>query len=146
MFQDIKIRTALPPDYDAIVSIDDISQVKQNRRDFIRRTIEERSAYAAISGDSILGYGVLEYTFFESGYISILLVANMYRRNGVGSLLMRHMESICATEKLFTSTNLSNTPMQALLNKLGYEVSGFIDNLDEGDPELIYFKHQERNI
>lgn len=146
MFQDIKIRTALPPDYDAIVSIDDISQVKQNRRDFIRRTIEERSAYAAISGDSILGYGVLEYTFFESGYISILLVANMYRRNGVGSLLMRHMESICAIEKLFTSTNLSNTPMQALLNKLGYKVSGFIDNLDEGDPELIYFKHQERNI
>ena len=146
MFQDIKICTAIPPDYDAIVSIDEISQVKQNRRDFIRRTIEEGSAYAAISGDSILGYGVLEYTFFESGYISMLLVANIYRRNGVGSLLMRHMESICATEKLFTSTNLSNTPMQALLNKLGYKVSGFIDNLDEGDPELIYFKRQERTI
>jgi hypothetical protein len=41
MFQDIKIRTAIPPDYDAIVAIDDISQGKQNRRDFIRPTIED---------------------------------------------------------------------------------------------------------
>ena len=53
---------------------------------------------------------------------------------------MQHMEQTCTTAKLFTSTNQSNAPMQALLNKLGYRQSGFIENLDEGDPELIYFK------
>ena len=41
--------------------------------------------------------------------------------------------------KLFTSTNQSNTPMQALLALLGYVRSGVIDNLDPGDPELVYF-------
>ncbi len=50
------------------------------------------------------------------------------------------MESISRGEKLFTSTNLSNLPMQALLAKLGYTLSGVIHNLDEGDPELVYFK------
>jgi hypothetical protein len=30
--------------------------------------------------------------------------------------------------------------MQALLAKLGYLLSGVIHNLDEGDPELIYFR------
>jgi hypothetical protein len=30
--------------------------------------------------------------------------------------------------------------MQALFAKLGYELSGVIYNLDEGDPELVYIK------
>jgi hypothetical protein len=30
--------------------------------------------------------------------------------------------------------------MQSLLKKLEYERSGIINNLDPGDPELIYFK------
>ena len=30
--------------------------------------------------------------------------------------------------------------MQALLNRAGYAVSGVIHNLDEGDPEVVYFK------
>ena len=38
------------------------------------------------------------------------------------------------------ATNLSNLPMQALLAKLNYQLSGVIHNLDEGDPELVFFK------
>jgi hypothetical protein len=30
--------------------------------------------------------------------------------------------------------------MQALLDKLEYAHSGIIENLDEADPELVYFK------
>ena len=63
-----------------------------------------------------------------------------YRRQGMGSKLIQHVESMCKTEKLFTSTNQSNLPMQGLLNKSGFVPSGFIDNLDEGDPEIVYFK------
>jgi hypothetical protein len=62
------------------------------------------------------------------------------RRNGAGAALVKHIESLCQTPKLFTSTNLSNLPMQSLLAKLGYILSGVIHNLDEGDPELVYFK------
>jgi hypothetical protein len=54
--------------------------------------------------------------------------------------LLRHLESFCETSKLFISTNLSNLPMQSLLAKLVYVLSGVIHNLDEGDPELVYFK------
>ena len=53
---------------------------------------------------------------------------------------MNHLETVCQTEKIFTSTNLSNFPMQALLAKLGYKLSGVIHNLDEDDPELVYCK------
>jgi hypothetical protein len=54
---------------------------------------------------------------------------------------MRYFESACETAKLFTTTNLSNLPMQSLLAKLGYKLSGVIDDLDLGDPELVYVKY-----
>jgi hypothetical protein len=59
---------------------------------------------------------------------------------GAGEALVKHLESLCQTAKLFTSTNLSNLPMQSLLAKMGYILSGVIHNLDEGDPEIVYFK------
>lgn len=31
--------------------------------------------------------------------------------------------------------------MQRLFDKCSYRKSGFIENLDEGDPELIYYKN-----
>jgi hypothetical protein len=46
----------------------------------------------------------------------------------------------CATRKLFTSTNESNRAMRDLLAHAGFEPSGVVQNLDPGDPELIYFK------
>ena len=53
---------------------------------------------------------------------------------------MNHLESVCRTGKIFTSTNLSNVLMQSLLSNLGYKLSGVIHNLDEDDPELVYCK------
>jgi hypothetical protein len=32
------------------------------------------------------------------------------------------------------------TPMPALFTKLGFEVSGVIQNLDPNNPEVIYYK------
>jgi GNAT superfamily N-acetyltransferase len=83
---------------------------------------------------------VLNYNFFHNGNIDMLYVHSDHRRRGAGAALLRHLESQCKTPKLFTSTNLSNLPMQSLLAKLEYVVSGVIHNLDEGDPEIVYFK------
>jgi hypothetical protein len=54
--------------------------------------------------------------------------------------LITHIEKLVPAEKLFTSTNQSNTVMQTLCEKLGYVRSGWIENLDDDDPEIIYFK------
>ena len=70
----------------------------------------------------------------------MLYIRSDYRRNGAGAALVQHIESLCQTPKLFTSINLSNLPMQSLLAKLGYALSGVIHNLDEVYPEIVYFK------
>ena len=53
---------------------------------------------------------------------------------------MRQAEETCPSDDLFTSTNQSNIPAQRLFEKLGYTKTGIIENLDEGDPEIFYFK------
>jgi ribosomal protein S18 acetylase RimI-like enzyme len=88
----------------------------------------------------IVGYGAQEYSFYDNGFVSMLYIHATYRRQGFGTQIMRYFESICQTEKLFTSTNQSNKPMQSLLEYMGYKPSGTIENLDVGDPELVYLK------
>ena len=92
----------------------------------------------------MIGYGVLHYTFFDHGFVWMLYVDRDHRRHGARSLLMRHLVGLCTTPRIFTSTNRSNLPMPGLLSKSGYLRSGIVENLDEGDPELVYVKFLNR--
>ena len=136
----ISIRTAAGHDIEALCSFDLIARQESERRDFIRREVLSGNCFVAVAGGTVIGYGVLNYTFYYQGCIDMLYVHSEHRRRGAGAALLRHMESLCRTPKLFTSTNLSNLRMQWLLAKLEYELSGVIHNLDEGDPEIVYFK------
>jgi ribosomal protein S18 acetylase RimI-like enzyme len=136
----ITIRQAQAYDIQVIWSFDHIAQDDEPRRVFIRHAVLTGQCSVAIAGQEIIGYAVLEYSFYAYGFIAMVYIHPDHRHAGAGSALIRYLESLCQTEKLFTSTNASNLPMQALLTKLGYVRSGMIENLDEDDPELVYFK------
>nr|AIA10537.1 acetyltransferase (GNAT) family [uncultured bacterium] len=136
----IAIRPAVETDIDALYSLDLIARQENERREFIRREVVSGNCFVAVMNETVIGYGVLNYTFYRSGCIDMVYVDSEHRRRGVGAALLKHMESLCKTPKLFTSTNLSNLPMQSLLAKLDYVLSGVIHNLDDGDPEIVYFK------
>ncbi len=99
-----------------------------------------RECYIVREGWDALGFAILTTHFFGQYFIDLLVVRPDQRRKGAAACLVQHIERIVPAEKLFTSTNESNTPMRRLLEKLGFVGSGWIDNLDEGDPELVYFK------
>ena len=65
------------------------------------------------------------------------------RRQGIATALVQVVEDRSSSGKLFTSTNRSNTAMRKLCDRLGFQPSGVVENLDNGDPELIYFKRLE---
>ena len=136
----IFIRRAVENDIEVLCALDDIARREDERLAFIRREVVSGHGFVAVIDETVVGYGVLNYTFYNNGCLDMLYVHSDYRRRGVGTALIRHMESHCRTPKLFTSTNQSNLSMQSLLAKLGYESSGVIHNLDEGDPEIVYFK------
>jgi N-acetylglutamate synthase-like GNAT family acetyltransferase len=101
---------------------------------------DNENAYVLEENEGVIAIGVLEYTFFEQGFISLVYVNPQKRRIGVGEMLLRHLVCACRTPKLFSSTNLTNIPMQTLFSKLGFQLSSVIHNLDPKDPELIYYK------
>ncbi len=141
----LSIRLAVKNDVDEIFSFEYIAQQSESRQIFIQHSIATKSCYVA-SYEQIVGYAVLEYSFYEMGFVSMLYVHSDWQRHGIGTELLKHLESICQTDRLFTSTNLSNVHMQSLLAKLGYKLSGVIHDLDEGDPELVYVKYLQQTI
>jgi len=106
----------------------------------LREAVQFQTAYLGICDGETAGFAIFDYSFFHLGFLSLLFVLPEYRHRGVASALMHFLELNCTTPKLFTSTNLSNLPMQALLVKRGYVLAGIIHHLDEGDPELVYVK------
>jgi GNAT superfamily N-acetyltransferase len=136
----ITIRPAIEDDVETLCSFDLIAQRESERREFIKRSVVGGDCHVATIGEEWVGYGVLNYSFYQQGFVEMLYVHPDHRRRGAGAALLLHMEALCRGPKLFTSTNLSNLPMQSLLNRAGYALSGVINNLDEGDPELVYFK------
>lgn len=136
----ISIRPAVESDIQTLCSLDLIARRDDERVEFIQREVTSGNCYVAAADEHVIGYGVLNYTFFHHGNIDMLYIHADHRRSGAGAALLRHMETHCQTPKLFTSTNLSNLPMQSLLAKEGYVLSGMVLNLDDDDPEIVYFK------
>lgn len=136
---DFRVRRASASESDALMRIDAVAlEGDVARQESIRRWCRQGLAVVAEDASGLLGYCVVEYTFFEQGFVSMLMVAPSARSRGIGRQLLDAVATSCTTPKLFTSTNVSNQPMQRLLHRAGWSPVGLLHGLDEGDPELFY--------
>lgn len=136
----ILVERATEDDYADICAIDTAHMGDDSRHEFLAKAVRARHCLIAREVGQALGFAVFDNSFFGNPFIDLLLVHPDHRGRGVGTALIRYAEKTCPSLKLFTSTNESNIPMQKLCEKLGFVRSGYIENLDEGDPEIIYFK------
>jgi ribosomal protein S18 acetylase RimI-like enzyme len=136
----VQIQRAQEGDIDQMVELDALIIGDTSRRDLIEESVKKHQGYVARHQSQIVGFLLSHRHFFSQPFIELLIVHPAFRQQGIGTALMRQAEAQYRPGKLFTSTNLSNIPMQRLCERLGYVRSGIIEHLDEGDPELIYFK------
>jgi ribosomal protein S18 acetylase RimI-like enzyme len=134
------IKKAMFEDLESVCNIDCIVLGNKSRKGYLVKSIENETCLVAIIDGSTAGFAIFDTSFFGHCFISLVIVNPLYRRRGIARGLIEYIQKICPSEKLFTSTNESNKVMQKVCDSLGYVKSGVIENLDEGDPEIIYFK------
>jgi GNAT superfamily N-acetyltransferase len=135
----LRFRLAAPTDLAALVAIDTVRSPERSPE--IAAWIAAGQCWLALRDGRIVGYAALTDAFYHRRFLEMLMVARPERRTGVGAALIAHCLTLLVPgEDLWGSTNQSNIPMQALFSSAGFVTSGRIDNLDPGDPELIYLR------
>ncbi|OLZ44165.1 hypothetical protein BS329_37185 [Amycolatopsis coloradensis] len=133
------MRDALTADVPLLAQADSLAAAGHSGRHAeIRHWVTTADTRIAHTRGRIIGYCVTERAFFGQAFVTMLMVAENTRGLGVGARLLLDAQQRRATPKLFTSTNLSNQPMQRLLTRLGWQSAGIVYGLDDGDPELFF--------
>lgn len=112
------------------------------RRRFLRGLAEGEVVVACRTGDpEICAYAWIYEYFFGHTFLAYLAVQPQYRRNGLAGMILSETERRAVTDRVFSSTNASNSAMQAVFARHQWRRCGEIDELDPGDPEIVYVKY-----
>jgi len=136
------MRPAIRQDIEEIFAIDHLAPEDTVRAGFTRQAVAEGRAFVMEEAGQITGFGLLGHPFFGHPFIYLVYIAPDFRGRGRGPQLMDYMAAQCdaAGGRIFTSTNESNARMRHVLIREGWQESGKIDNLDPGDPEVVYVR------
>lgn len=135
------LRRAGPRDLDSVLGLDRRSPVGHQRTELLTSRVQSGEVIICESDDRLLGYVVvLNRSFFGRDFVELLTVLPDDRRQGIGTLLLHEAVRQSSTTRIFTSTNRSNAAMIGLLAKDGWQNSGQLEGIDEGDPEVVYFR------
>ncbi len=136
----MKVVTAQLRDLNTIVQVDRQVIGNTSRKDFIEQAIKQGRCILVNENEDVAGFLIYDTHFFECTFISLVIVSPAKRRKGIASQLMNDLVRTAPTDKIFSSANRSNKSMQKVFEANGFVESGIVKNLDEGDPEIIYFK------
>jgi ribosomal protein S18 acetylase RimI-like enzyme len=137
---DIDIKLTTEQDLLVLNELDHIARDDSSRQSFIEDATRTQRAWTIEDSKEIVGYGIISHEFFGRSFLELIYIDESKRSKGYGPELISFLEMQSKSVDLFTSTNESNSHMQHVLEKLGYERSGIIHNLDVGDPEIVYVK------
>jgi ribosomal protein S18 acetylase RimI-like enzyme len=132
------VRTAVIVDFEQLRLLN--PAIDQAGKECIEKAICAGECLVVEQDGVAAAYGCMGYRFFERGFVWVIYVPAHLRRRGLASQLFDRFEEQCNSARIFISTNLSNLPMQALLRSRKYILSGIVQDLDDGDPELFYSK------
>ena len=142
---ELTVRPATLSDLVALIAVDDLAVAGSQRWDQLHRAVTGQGCRILVAervegAAAIVGYVVVAAKhFFGRDFIELVMVAGQERRQGVAAQLIDEVLEVATTSTVFTSTNESNTAMRTLLASKGWVVSGTLDGLDDGDPEVVYY-------
>jgi GNAT superfamily N-acetyltransferase len=133
-------RRAGDSDLAHILELDRVDPVGHPRIELLTDRVHSGEVIVFEGGHQLLGFVVARRrAFFGRDFVELLSVSSGARRQGIGGTLLNEAVGQSSSDRIFTSTNESNAAMRALLAKEGWHMSGHLEGIDEGDPEMVYF-------
>ncbi|TYR77442.1 GNAT family N-acetyltransferase [Rossellomorea vietnamensis] len=136
----MNIMAARIADLDALAQLDSEVIGDTSRRNYIEKAISHENCIIVKEDNEIAGFLVYDRNFFDCAFIALIIVSKSKRRMGYASELLHYMADHSPTQKIFSSANQSNYSMQQVFKSNGFVKSGVVENLDDGDPEIIYYR------
>jgi len=147
--ENIRLRKATSNDKAIVVDfdyrLDKDEHIKLNREEKITKAISNDECFLILADDKEVGFVIFDYRFFDQGWIELIIIDEKYRGKGLGGKTFDLICEQCKSDKIFTSTNSSNTQMQRALITADFAFAGEINGLDDGDPERFYYKKVKKN-
>jgi ribosomal-protein-alanine N-acetyltransferase len=152
MGDEIMLRRARQDDVDSIVSIEAESFPDPWNAEVFSETLAYfgETFFVAVAGGKVIGFiaGGLENTGEELyGHICNLAVTRMYRKRGVGRMLVRREEQQFAIEMatgVQLEVRLSNRTAQEFYRSLGYrevfQIAGYYANGEDATVMMKWFR------
>jgi GNAT superfamily N-acetyltransferase len=114
---------------------------KERAREILESAIASHECLVHVDGGEMNGFVITNTrAFFGRDFVKLLVVSPAHRRSGIGSALLEAATATATTETIFASTNESNAAMRALFEREGWTLSGTLTGIDEGDPELVFYR------
>ena len=136
-----RVRAATASDLESVLKIAKLASTSTERDSLLTLRIESGECLVRENQSRVVGFVTLaRRSFFGRDFIELLAVDPDYRRKGVGGALLRGSVNEATTSAIFVSANLSNHAMLNLLRKEQWQFSGELEGLDEGDPELVFYR------
>jgi ribosomal protein S18 acetylase RimI-like enzyme len=107
---------------------------------FIKAHLEQHHLIVAEAEDEVVGLCAYRTDWFQCTFVSLVVVQEQYRRRGIARELMRSVEAVSTTPRIFSSVEETNGPGIRLHSALGFTPSGHIDNLPQGTRELLFYR------
>jgi GNAT superfamily N-acetyltransferase len=127
-----------------VLTLDAVSPVGHPRGPLLTMRVQSGEVIIYEYLGRLSGYAVVRSrSFFGRDFVELLAVAPHERRHGIGSLLLQRAVDWSSTDRIFTSTNQSNVAMIGLLEKEDWHFSGQLEGIDEGDPEIVFYKNSQ---
>ncbi|XXM71088.1 N-acetyltransferase family protein [Lysinibacillus sphaericus] len=139
----MNIEMANKSDLPDLLHIDQSVIGNNHRSVLIDRSIQDRCCLVCKIEGKPAGFLLSNKQFFDHWFVSLVIVHPDCRKRGIARGLFTAFEEMADENKIFSSANQSHNIMHRVFLSLGYEKSGLIENLDEGDPEIIYVKKRK---
>ena len=107
---------------------------------FVKSHFERHQVMVAEAKGEVIGFLAYRTDWFQCTFVSLVVVRDDYQRKGIAREFFKSVEAVSASPRIFSSTEETNVASIRMHTALGFQPSGYIDNLPQGVRELLFYK------